>query len=77
MAHTHDSHLLYLFEGLQDLLPLAEVPKQQLQGARHQGWVVVHRQVEQDSEEGSATVVVQVQRGVLLTEAARGRGKAR
>lgn len=66
-TRTH-GHLVYLFEGLQDLLPLTEVPEEELQGARHQGWVVVHRQMEQDSEEGPAAVVVQVQRGVLLTE---------
>ena len=67
-THGHPS---YLFEGLEDLLSLTEVPKEELQGPRHQGWVVVHRQVGQDSEESSAAVVIQVQRGVLLTE---GRG---
>lgn len=76
IPHTHTrvcthGHPSYLFEGLEDLLSLTEVPKEKLQGPRHQGWVVVHCQVEQDSEECSAAVVIQVQRGVLLTE---GRG---
>lgn len=57
----------HLLEGLQDLLPLAEVAEEQLQGPRHQGRVVVHGQVQQHSEEGPAAVVVQVQRRVLLT----------
>lgn len=73
-THTH-GHLVYLFEGLQNLLPLTEVPKEELQSARHQGRVVMHRQMEQDSEEGPAAVVVQVQRGVLLTEEACERGR--
>lgn len=68
-------HRKYLFEGLKDLLPLAEVPKEELQGPRHQGWVVMHCQVEQDPEEGSATMVIQVQRCVLLTTGTQGRRK--
>lgn len=66
-AHEH-GHLVYLLEGLQHLLPLTEVPEEELQGARYQRWVVMHRQVEQDPEEGSAAMIVQVQGGVLLTE---------
>lgn len=69
-------NLTYLLEGLQHLLPLAEVPEKQLQGPRHQRGVVVHRQVQQDAEEGSAAVVIQVQGGVLLAKAAqRGGGQ--
>lgn len=68
-------HRKYLFEGLKDLLPLAKVPKEELQGPRHQGWVVMHCQVEQDPEEGSATMVIQVQRCVLLTTGTQGRRK--
>jgi hypothetical protein len=33
----------------------------------------MHRQVEQDTEEGSATVIIQVQWSVLLTVGAQGR----
>lgn len=32
----------YLFKSLQDLLPLAEVPKEQMQGSGHQRRIVVH-----------------------------------
>jgi len=68
-------HRMYLFEGLKDLLPLAEMPEEELQGPRHQGWVIMHCQVEQDPEEGSATMIIQVQRCVLLTTGTKGRRK--
>lgn len=67
----------YLLEGLEHLLPLTEVPKEELQGPRHQGRVVVHGQVEQHAQEGPATVIVQVQGGVLLTAGAHRTGEAR
>lgn len=76
-ARTHSrtrGSLTYLLEGLQHLLPLAEVPEEQLQGPRHQRGVVVHCQVQQDAEEGSAAVVIQIQGGVLLAKAAWGGG---
>lgn len=57
----------YLFESLQDFLPLAEVPEEQMQRSGHQRRVVVHGEVQQDPQEGSATVIIQVQWRVLLT----------
>ena len=59
--------LQYLFEGHEDLLPLAEVPEEEVQGSRHQGRVVMHGQMEQDPQEGATSVVIQVQGCVLLT----------
>ena len=38
----------YLFEGHEDFLPLAEVSKEQVERSRHEGWVVMHGQVQQD-----------------------------
>lgn len=32
----------YLLKGLQDLLPLAEVPKEQMKGSGHQRRIVMH-----------------------------------
>lgn len=32
----------HLFKSLQDLLPLAEVPKEQVQGSGHQRRIVMH-----------------------------------
>lgn len=57
----------YLFESLQDFLPLAEMPKEQMQRSGHQRRVVVHSEVQQDPQEGSAAVIIQVQWRVLLT----------
>lgn len=56
----------YLFESLQDLLPLAEMPEEQVERSGHQRRVVVHGEVQQDSQEGSATVIIQVEWRVLL-----------
>lgn len=59
--------LLYLFEGHEDLLPLAEMSEEQMKGSRHERWIVVHGQVQQDSQEGTTPVVIQVEWSVLLT----------
>lgn len=56
----------YLFESHEDLLPLAEVSEEEVQGSRHQRGVIMHGQVQQDPQEGPAPVVVQVQRAVLF-----------
>ena len=58
---------MYLFEGHEDLLPLAEVSEEEVERAGHQRRVVVHGEVEQHPQEGAAPVIVQVQGGVLLT----------
>ncbi len=47
-----------LFEGLEDLLPLAEVPEEQLERAGHEGGVVVHDEVEQNAQEHAAALPV-------------------
>lgn len=77
IPNSHVGYRKYLFEGLKDLLPLAEVPKEELQGPRHQGWVVMHCQVEQDPEEGSATMIIQVQWCVLLTSGTQKKGETK
>lgn len=51
---------MYLFESHEDLLPLAEVSEEKVQGSRHQGRVIMHGQMQQDPEERTASVVVQV-----------------
>lgn len=38
---------MYLFEGVQHFLSLAEVSEEQLQGSRHQRGVVMHGEVDQ------------------------------
>lgn len=57
----------YLFERLQDFLPLAEMPEEQVERSGNQRRVVVHGEVQQDPQEGSATVIIQVEWRVLLT----------
>lgn len=57
----------YLFESHEDLLSLAEVSEEEVQGSRHQRGVIMHGQMQQDTQEGPAPVVVQVQRAVLFT----------
>lgn len=39
----------YLFEGHEDLLPLAEVSEKQVKGSRHERRVIMHCQMQQDS----------------------------
>ena len=51
---------MYLFEGHEHLLPLAEVSEEEVERAGHQRGVVVHGEVEQHPEEGAAPMVVQV-----------------
>lgn len=55
-----------MFESHEDLLPLAEVSEEKVQGSRHQRGVIVHGQMQQDPKEGTASVVIQVQGAVLL-----------
>lgn len=38
----------YLFEGHEDLLSLTEVSEQQVKRSRHEGWVVMHCQMQKD-----------------------------
>lgn len=57
----------YLLKSLKNLLPLTEVPKEQMQGSGHQRRIVVHGQVKQDPQESATTVIIQVQRGVFFT----------
>lgn len=57
---------VYLFEGVQHFLSLAEVPEEQLQGSRHQGGVVVHGEVRQHPQEHTAAFVVHLQDAVPL-----------
>ena len=37
--------VVYLFEGHEDLLSLAEVSEEQVEGPRHQGRIVMHGEV--------------------------------
>lgn len=39
----------YLFEGHEDLLPLAEVPEEKVKCSRYKRGVIVHGQMQQDS----------------------------
>lgn len=63
---------VHLFESLQDFLPLAEMPEEQVKRSGHQRRVVVHGEVQQDPQEGSAAVIIQVQWCVLLTVCTHG-----
>lgn len=55
---------MYLFEGVQHFLPLAEVSEEQLQGSRHQRRVVVHGEVGQHPQEHTSAFVVHFQDAV-------------
>lgn len=57
---------VYLFEGVQHFLPLAEVSKEQLQGSRHQRRVFVHGEVDQHPQEHTTTFVIHLQDAVPL-----------
>ena len=59
----------HLFEGLQDICSLAEVLEDELQGSGHQRRVVLHDEVDEDSQERPATLVIQLHRAPLFTEA--------
>lgn len=50
----------YLFEGHEDLLPLTEVSEEQVKGPRHERRVIMHGQVQQDPQEGTTSMVIQV-----------------
>lgn len=58
----------YLFESLQDFLPLTEMSEEQLERTGHEGWVVVHYQIEEHPEEHASTLTVQIQLCCLSTE---------
>lgn len=49
---------VYLFEGVQHFLSLAEVSEKQLQGSRHQRRVVVHGEVGQHPQEHPTAFLV-------------------
>ena len=57
---------VHLFESLKDLLSLREVSEEELESSRDQVQVVVHRQMEQNSEEGLTLATVQIQLGAVL-----------
>jgi hypothetical protein len=57
-----------LFESLEHLLPLREVSEEKLEGAGHEGRVVVHAQVEQNTEESFAPGPIQIKDCAVLTE---------
>lgn len=59
-SESKDSRKMYLFESHEDLLPLAEVSEEKVQGSRHQRRVIMHGQMQQDPQEGPASVVVQI-----------------
>lgn len=59
--------MVYLLEGVQHLLPLAEVPEEQLQRSGHQRSVFMHRQVDQNPQEHPAAFVVHLQDAVPLS----------
>lgn len=52
--------MVYLFEGHEDFLPLAEVSEEQVKRSRHKRRVVVHRQMQQDPQKCPTTVIVQI-----------------
>lgn len=39
---------IYLFESHENLLPLAEVSEEKVQGSRHEGRVIMHGQMQED-----------------------------
>ncbi len=57
-----------LFESLKHLLPLREVSEEELEGAGHEGRVVVHAQVEQNPEESFAAGPIQIKDCTVLAE---------
>lgn len=59
----------HLFEGVQDLLPLAEVLEEELQGAGDERGVVVHGQVDQHPQEHPPSLVVHLQHAARLPAA--------
>lgn len=63
----------HLFEGHEHLLSLAEVSEEQVEGFGHQWRVVMHGQVEENPQERTAAMVIQVQWCVLLTSRMRRR----
>lgn len=62
---TLRSRSSYLFEGLQHLGSLTEVFEDELQRARHQRGVILHDEVDQNPQEGPATLVIQLHRTQL------------
>ena len=55
----------YVFKRLQDFLALAEMTEEKLQGSWHERWVVMHDEMEEDSEEHPPAVFVQIQPAAL------------
>ncbi len=57
-----------MFEGHENLLSLAEVSEEKVKGSRHERRVIMHGQVQQDPEEGTTSMVIQVEWSVFLTK---------
>ncbi|KAK0153639.1 hypothetical protein N1851_004576 [Merluccius polli] len=57
--------VLYILGGVQDLLSLAEVFEEELQGSGHQGGVAVHGEVDEDPEEHPPSLVIHLQDRVV------------
>lgn len=58
---------MYLLKSLQNLLPLTKMSKEEMESSGHKWRIVMHGQVEQDPQESTTAMIVQVQWGVLFT----------
>lgn len=67
----HRGRGVHLLEGVHDLLALAEVLEEQLQGPRDQRGIVVHGEVDKHAQQHAATLVIHLQHAAGLPE---GRG---
>lgn len=61
LSVLYSTMLPYLLECLEDLLTLAEMSEEQLEGTGHQWRIIVHDEVQQYTQEGPTTMSIQVQ----------------
>jgi len=60
-------YTLYLFKGVEDFLSLTEMLEEQLQGPRNQWRVVVHNEVDQNTQKHSPPFIVHFKNAVSFT----------
>lgn len=60
---THGYEYSYLSKGLQHLLALTEMAKEQMQRSGHQRCVVVHDEMQQHTQECASPLTIQIQIG--------------
>ena len=53
---------------MENFLSLTKMPKQELQGARDEGRVIVHHKIEQDTKKHLAPLTIKVELRCLRTE---------